>query len=230
MILSHYSNIMKIKPEQIELYNDLLLSMQDDIKYIILKYRRNTHFLSVEEIVAEVNYGLIKYRDSAIKKSKECLTKVGFSKLLYASCLNRIRWTCKGVTQRDVKYFNNSSLNHVVNENGDTLFDFLCNSKGEEDELFKKMDSSDKYKNIIKWIYEYSDFLTEKELIILKERMKGLTLTEIGKNQGISHQAISCSFESMREKVNSYVKANLNSFSPAVSIKKARKSMDRLFR
>lgn len=77
---------MKIKPEQIELYNDLLLSMQDDIKYIILKYRRNTHFLSVEEIVAEVNYGLIKYRDSAIKKSKECLTKVGFSKLLYASC------------------------------------------------------------------------------------------------------------------------------------------------
>lgn len=221
---------MKIKPEQIELYNDLLLSMQDDIKYIILKYRRDAHFLSVEEIVAEVNYGLIKYRDSAIKKSKECLTKVGFSKLLYASCLNRIRWTCKGVSGRDVKYFNNKAPNRIVNENGDTLFDFLCNSKGEEDELFKEIESSDKYKNIIKWIYDYSDFLTEKELLVLKERMKGLTLDQIGKNQGLTHQAISCSFESMREKVNSYIKANLNLHYPDVAVKKARKSMDRLFR
>ena len=221
---------MKIKPEQIELYNDLLLSMQNDIKYIILKYRRDAHFLSVEEIVAEVNYGLIKYRDSAIKKSKECLTKVGFSKLLYASCLNRIRWTCKGVSGRDVKYFNNKAPNRIVNENGDTLFDFLCNSKGEEDELFKEIESSDKYKNIIKWIYNYSDFLTEKELLVLKERMKGLTLDQIGKNQGLTHQAISCSFESMREKVNSYIKANLNLHYPDVAVKKARKSMDRLFR
>jgi len=221
---------MKIKPEQIELYNDLLLSMQNDIKYIILKYRRDAHFLSVEEIVAEVNYGLIEYRDSAIKKSKECLTKVGFSKLLYASCLNRIRWTCKGVSGRDVKYFNNKAPNRIVNDDGDTFFDFLCNSKGEEDELFKEIESSDKYKNIIKWIYDYSDFLTEKELLVLKERMKGLTLDQIGKNQGLTHQAISCSFESMREKVNSYIKANLNLHYPDVAVKKARKSMDRLFR
>ena len=221
---------MKIKPEQIELYNDLLLSMQNDIKYIILKYRRDAHFFSVEEIVAEVNYGLIRYRDSAIKKSKECLTKVGFSKLLYASCLNRIRWTCKGITKRDAKYFDNKVPNRIVNESGDTLFDFLCNSKGEEDELFKEIESSDKYKNIIKWIYDYSDFLTEKELLVLKERMKGLTLIEIGKNQGISHQAISSSFESMRGKVNSYIKANLNLHFPDVAVKKARKSMDRLFR
>jgi len=204
--------------------------MQNDIKYIILKYRRDAHFLSVEEIVAEVNYGLIKYRDSAIKKSKECLTKVGFSKLLYASCLNRIRWTCKGVSGRDVKYFNNKAPNRIVNDGGDTFFDFLCNSKGEEDELFKEIESSDKYKNIIKWIYDYSDFLTEKELLVLKERMKGLTLDQIGKNQGLTHQAISCSFESMREKVNSYIKANLNLHYPDVAVKKARKSMDRLFR
>ena len=221
---------MKIKPEQIELYNDLLLSMQDDIKYIILKYRRDAHFFSVEEIVAEVNYGLIRYRDSAIKKSKECLTKVGFSKLLYASCLNRIRWTCKGVTKRDARYFDNKAPNRIVNENGDTLFDFLCNLKGEEDELFKEIGSSDKYKNIIKWIYDYSDFLTEKEVLVLKEKMKGLTFDQIGKNQGISHQAVSSSFESMREKVNSYIKANLNSHSPDIAVKKARKSMDRLFR
>jgi hypothetical protein len=221
---------MKIKPEEIELYNDLLLSMQNDIIYIILKYRRSAHFLSVKEIAAEVNYGLIKYRDSSIKKSKECLTKVGFSKLLYSSCLNRIKWTCKGVSGRDIKYFNNKAPNLIVNENGDTLFDFLCNSKGEEDELFKETESSDKYKNIIKWIYDYSDFLTEKELLVLKERMKGLTLDQIGKNQGLTHQAISCSFESMREKVNSYIKANLNLHYPDIAVKKARKSMNRLFR
>ena len=60
--------------------------------------------------------------------------------------------------------------------------------------------------------------------------MKGLTLDQIGKNQGLTHQAISSSFESMREKVNSYVKANLNLHLPDVAVKKARKSMDRLFR
>ena len=220
---------MVISLKQIESYNDLLSSMQKDIIYIIAKYRRPAHCLSIEEIAAEVNYSLIRYRDAAIRKSKECLTKDGFGKMLYAACRNKIRWTSMGAAGTDIRYFKNVSPNSIVNESGDTLFEFLCNSTGESDDYFKEIESSDNIKNLIKWIEEYSDFLKPNELKAFKMSKKGLTVVEIGQNMKTTHQTVCNLLKNVHEKIKSNIKTKLNHSSDAETIRKARKSINTIF-
>ena len=220
---------MVVSEENVVVYNNLLSSMQKDIIYIIAKYRRSMHRLSIEEIAAEVNYSLIMYRDSAIIKYEECLTKDGFGKMLYAACRNKIRWTSMGAAGTDVRYFNNVSENYIVNENGDTLFDAVCNSIGEEDDYFKLMESPDKVKNIIKWIEDYSDFLKPNELQAFKSYKKGHTIIDIGKEMGTRHQTISNLLKNVHDKINSNIKVDLKCNSDSSTIRKARKSIKKIF-
>lgn len=220
---------MTVKEEDIEVYNGLLSNFQSDILYFVSSIRRNGHFLSAEEIRAEVNYRLIKYRDTSIKNNRGSLTKNGFRKLFCGTCKNVVRWTCQGVKPRDVKYFKNKRANNIVNENGDTFFEFICSIRGEPDENFFEFEKCDRIKNIKIWIEEYSDFLTERELLVFKGMAKGLGVNKLGEELGVTHQAVTCLWQTLQEKIKSNIKTELNSDSDVNIIKKATHSINRLF-
>jgi len=220
---------MSVKEEDIETYNNLLSSFQSDILYFVSSLRRPGHVLSAEEIRAEVNYRLIRYRETSIKKNGESLTKSGFAKLFCGTCKNVVRWTCQGVKPRDIKYFRNKRPNDVVNQNGDTFFDFICSITGESNENFLEFEKCDRMENIKIWIEEYSDFLTERELLVFKGMSKGLGVNEIGVELGVTHQAVTCLWQTLQEKIKSNIRAELNSRSDADIIKKATSSINRLF-
>lgn len=220
---------MSLKEEDVQTYNDLLSFFQSDILYFISSIRRPGHVLSVEEIRGEVNYRLIRYRETSIKKNGESLTKDGFAKLFCGTCKNVVRWTCQGVKPRDVKYFQNKRSNDIVNQNGDTFFDFICSITGEPDENLFEFERCDRMKNIKTWIEEYSDFLTERELLVFKGMSKGLGVNEIGAELGVTHQAVTCLWQTLQEKIKSNIRVELNSYSDTDIIKKATSSINRLF-
>lgn len=220
---------MAVKKEDIQTYNSLLSDLQPDILYFVVSLRRPGHALSVEEILAEVNYRLIKYRESFIQKDRESLTKDGFSRLFCGTSKNVVRWTSLGVKPRDAKYFTKKRQNFIVNENGDTFFDFVCSITGESDETPSELEVSERIKNIKAWIEEYTDFLTERELLVFKGMAKGSGVKKIGEELGVTHQAVTCLWQTLQEKIKSNIKTGLNSYSETIFIKKATFSINRLF-
>lgn len=220
---------MIVSKKDAQTYNNLLAQFQADILYFIASLRRPGHALSVEEILAEVNYRLIRYSNTAITKNGEALTERGFSKLFCGTCKNVVRWTAKGASFSDVKYIRDKVPNRAVGENGDAFFDFMCLKKGENHESLTDSEKCDRVKNIKIWIEEYSDFLTDRELATFKSLSKGNGVEKIGEELGVSHQAISCLYKTLEQKIKANIKSELNSTSDASFIKKARESMNRLF-
>lgn len=220
---------MIVSKKDIQTYTDLLAKFQSDILYFIASLRRPGHALSIEEILAEVNYRLIRYSNTAITKNGEALTEKGFSKLFCGTCKNVVRWTAKGASFSDKKYIRDKAPNRIVNESGDDFFDFMCLKKGEDHESFTESEKCDRVKNIKIWIEEYSDFLTDRELETFKGLSKGNGVEKIGKELGISHQAISCLYKTLEQKIKANIKSELSSSSDASLIKKARGSINRIF-
>ena len=215
--------------KDVQTYNDLLAKFQSDILYFIASLRRPGHALSVEEILAEVNYRLIRYSNTAITKNGEALTEEGFCKLFCGTCKNVVRWTAKGASFSDIKYIRDKAPNAEVNNGGDAFFDFICLKKAEDHESLVDSDECDRFKNIKIWIEEYSDFLTDRELETFKGLSKGDGVKKIGKDLGITHQAVSCLYKTLEEKIKANIKSELTSNSDAFFIKKARESINRLF-
>ena len=220
---------MTASKKDIERYNELLSKFQSDILYFIASLRRPGHALSVEEILAEVNYRLIRYSNTAITKNGEALTDEGFSKLFCGTCKNVVRWTAKGATFSDIKYIRDKAANQTVNDSGDSFFESICRKKGENHEILIHSEKCDRVKNINIWIEEYSDFLTERELATFKSLSKGDGVQEIGEQLGVTHQAVSCLYKTLEQKIKANIKSELNSSSDATLIKRARKSINRIF-
>lgn len=220
---------MTVKEEDVQIYNGLLSDFQSDLLYFVASLRRPGHALSAEEIRAEINYRLIRYRETSIKKSREALTKEGFAKLSCGTAKNVVRWTHQGVKFRDIKYTLKRRPNFIVNKNGDTFFDFICSITGESDENIFEFEKCDRMKNVKTWIEEYSDFLTERELLVFKSMAKGLGVNDIGLQLGVTHQAVSCLWQSLQEKIKSNIRVELSSGSDMTFIKNATNSINRLF-
>lgn len=223
---------MTVTEEQKKTYMNLLLEHQLDIKYIVLRYRGKGHKLSVEEIISEINFRAAMHVEKAIIKNTACLTKEGFSKLMFAICYNNIMRTAYGLSQREFGNRHKIVPDKIINQNsGETLVNLALKSLSLGLHETSEQDSNLKSKrsNIIKWIEDYSDFLTENELIVFKQMRKGYAKKEIAKNMRISHQMISIYQKSLFEKIKTNIKADFFGHSDELKIKTAQKSISRLF-
>lgn len=223
---------MKITKEQKNKYMKLLSEHQSDIKYIILRHRRPGHKLSVEEIISEINFRATKYAEKAITNNLACLTKEGFSKLMFAICYNNIMRTAYGLSQRDFDNRHKIIPDKVINQdNGETLLGValksLSSSSYESSEQDLNFES--KKANVVKWIEDYSDFLNQNELNVFKQMRKGFSKKEISKNMGVTHQMISVHQKTLFEKIKSYIKLDFCIHSDALKIKSSSESINRLF-
>lgn len=168
-----------------------LESYQSDLIKIIGKYRKSHHALSVEEILSDVNNHFISkiIHKMNFQNSKDC------KKFLYRMAIQFVKWTAKGSTSKDQKYFSHKvdSLvsSNIEDENIETVFDLAIHTMGEEDQYFKDLNKSNKYDNIKKWIFDYSDIITEQQKAVLPFVMRGKTLDEVGDALNITHQAVS---------------------------------------
>lgn len=222
---------MPASKDKIKKYMDFLAKNQLDILYIVASHRKFGHSLSVEEISAEVNFRMTKYAGNFISKNEECLTKNGFKKILYRVCDNCTKWTFNGVSARDRAGRQKKVETSELNKNGDTTLSLNLNTTAIEqfENEEAEADASIKSSNIIKWIENYSDFLTDNELNVFKDLRKGVSKKNIAKNMRVSHQMISLYEQSIFEKIQSNIKTSFCIYSEPKKIKSSQDSINRLF-
>lgn len=202
-----------------------LSEYQGGIVKIIAKHRRPGHKLSVEEIVSEVNNHFInKLVDQVFQNETE------FRKFVHIMCRNFIKWTAKGASYREKKYLQTKDDSLVKSDEGDkTIFDYMCQTIGDEDPSFSKLNNSEKYDNIIKWLLDYSEILTSRQKNIFPFILQGKTLEDLGRALGITHQAVSHCVKDMYDRIKSYIKIDINEDCDKEFLIKGNKSINYLF-
>lgn len=218
--------------EKLNQFNGWLVSFQEDLVKIVGKHRYNHHSLNSEEIISEINLSLLKRAEKIVSDPERTLTsEVDFKKMAYAYARNYIKWTADGVSERDKKYNNNRSDGVVSSEDGSkTVFESVCDTLGQEDFSFEKLNDSDKFQNVLSWIFNYSHFLTPHQKNILELFISGKKLDQIGDLTGVSHQAISSLSIDMFNSIKSHIKIELNNEeSEKVKIKDGYKAINYLF-
>lgn len=180
-----------------------LSEYQNDLIKIVSKNRRQHHVQSVEEIVSDINNHMLS---KLIDMEFENVTE--FRKFTYRTAVNFVRWNAKGSTNRDKKYYKHRVDALVQSEDPDveTAFDLAVITLGEDDPEFVAMNKSTKFENIKKWIFEYSNFLSEHQKTILPYVLKGRKLSDIADALEVTHQAISFSVIEIFERIKSNIK------------------------
>lgn len=212
--------------------NTWLSEFQLDLLKIVNKYRYDKHVLSSEDIVSEINIALLKkinQENFAVDAKIENV--INFKKMAYSYARNYIAWTADGASNRDKRYISSRQDGVVKSEDGDvTVFESICSTVGKEDIFFQQLNSSDKFQNILSWIFDYSHFLTPHHKNILELMLSGRTLDEVGDLTGVTHQAISAISLDMFELIKSNVNIKLNDEdSDKLKIKKGNEAINYLF-
>jgi len=225
---------MKITEQDIVKYDKLLTDFQPDLRYIIRKYRNNFHALSEEEIVSEVNARLSRHKSRYINNDRACLTKQGFAKFAYACAKNAVFWTMKGATKKEERYRNDfiscSFLTPAESDKTESLSSFKLINSAKEESFLKEIDRPNKSEVVLKWITEYSDFLTEKEMIVFKCYMSDQPQRETALMINETRQSVSSILKTVAQKINSHIKVHLNQDNSLIRTKKGYQSINHLFR
>ena len=221
---------MKDKDKKIEKLNSWLLEYQADIDRIVGKYRFSNHALEHEEVVSEVNLGIIKSYDKIIlNKDQGMPTQSDFNKIAYSYARNYIKWTADGVSNKDKKYLEKKVDGGASGEEKNS-FDIVCETLGKEDSFFAKLNDSDKFQNLLSWIFDYSHFLSPHKKNILELLLTGKTLDQIAELAGVTHQAISHLSIEMFKSIKGHVKVDLgNEDSDRSKMLKGNKAINDLF-
>jgi len=213
---------MNIKEQNIQWLSD----HQSDLIKIVGKHIKPNHKLSVEEVVSDVNnYFITKLID------KKFENRIEFNKFIYRVALNFVKWTAKGSVRKDQLYNKHAVDYTFFDEEGTekTAFDHICDTVGEQDPEFIKLNRSEKYENILKWLIDYSDVLTPRQKNILPFVMQGKTLDALAQALGVTHQAISHNILDMYERIKSYLKVNINEDCDKTVLIEGNKSINYLF-
>lgn len=224
---------MSISQKDQKVFNDWLSLYQEDFVKIVGKFRRNSHPLSLEEIISEINHGFIKSSEKLINQEDTILKDhTTFKKVAYAFARNHIAWTSDGVSKKDKNYLSKRSDTMVKTNEGEdkTLFEYVCETIGDQDESFKKLEESDKFQNILKWIFDYSHFLTDHQKNVLELVLSGKSQEDIGEFLGVTHQAISAITIELFQKIKNHIKVDVNNGnSDAKIIKDGHSSVKNLY-
>lgn len=203
-----------------------LSDYQGDMIKIVGKHRKAHHKLSLEEIISDVNNYFI---NSLIDKVFP--TEVDFQKFTYMLCRNFVKWTAKGGHSYKEKKYQDKKNDYTVetDEGSKTIFDYVCQTIGDEDPNFAKLNISDKHENIIKWLLDYSDILTPRQKNIFPFILQGKTIDELGEALGVSHQAVSHSICNIYERIKSYIKISINEDCDEEVLTQGNKAINYLF-
>ena len=215
-----------------KMFDDWLSGHQKDFAKIVSKHRASYHPLSVEDIISEINLGLLKKKDYLINGEKALSDHTDFQKVAYAYARNYIAWTADGVTNKDKKYLTQRKDGVVTTEDSGevSLFEFICESLGEDDKFFNELDRSQKFQNIFKWILEYSHFLNPHQKNILQLILEGHQFNKIAELTDVTHQAISAMVIEIFENIKSHIKINVkDADSDSKIISEGHASINRLF-
>ena len=188
---------------------DLYLSeYQEDIKRIIGKFRKNYHALSPEDLASECNMHLLKYKNKILNSFSDSeFTQNEFKKISYHYVKNLVSWS--HYSEVNEKY-NAKRLDsvHETEDGPKTTFEFAIESKGEEDSFFEIFDSTNGINNFYHILMNYSYLLSETECKILSFLKKGMSQDEIADILGVTHQAVSHGFVTLKEKMQAYFDFN----------------------
>lgn len=203
---------MEISQDQVDKFNSYLVDFQEDIVRIVSRYRKSHHPHSAEELVSDVNLSLIKKSEDLILSEESVLLDFNnFKKVAYAYSKNVVIWSHKGSNHETRKYLENKSDKLIKDSEGDlkSLFEFVCENIGEEDEDFLKLNESDKFQSILKWVFDYSHFLSPHQKNVLKFSLAGKGQDEIAEAMGVTHQAVSDLLINSYKKIKSNLKIDV---------------------
>lgn len=224
---------MNATKEATSLYNKLLSDFQLSLRCITRRFRMRFHALSEEEVASEVNRRLLEYRSKYIVQGEEFLTKEAFNKFAYACTKNTIKWTANGITDRDRRnrktVFNCSFLNADSRDAPESSWEAKVLNLSKEESFIEEIDQSDQVKSILKWIQDYSDFLTEKEMIVFNDYISGKPQRETALILNETRQSVTSIQKTVKEKVRSHIKVKMNQDNSLDRIKKGYESINHLF-
>jgi len=205
---------------------------QSNLIKIVGKHRKANHKLSVEEIVSELNNYFINKVDNLLENHHEIEDEKACKYFLYKMARNFISWTSEGGHKLKDKKYTRFKVDYTVTDDEDgekTAFEHICDTVGEQDPEFIKLNKSEKYENILKWLIDYSDILTPRQKNLLPFVLQGKTLDDLGKALNVTHQAISHSILDMYDRIKSYLKININEDYDKTVLIEGNKSINYLF-
>ena len=194
------------------LFNEWLSEYQSDFAKIVGKYRLDRHPLSAEEIISEINIGILKKKDSLIYGESSVMDcQSTFKKVAYAFARNFVSWTADGVSLKDKKYLTlrKDGVVSTEDEGEISLFEYVSQTIGSEDPFFQKFNTSKKFSNIMKWILLYSEFLNPHQKNLLELVVSGHKFNVIADLTNVTHQAISAAMIDIFDAIKSHVKIDL---------------------
>lgn len=167
-------------------FDDYLVDYQDDLRKIVGKHLSQGIASTVDDMVGQVNFNLIKTKQKFFDKLGYDFSKLDFNKWAYAYARNVTNW--QGI--KEFHYSKNLSDGTYETDDGQvSLFDWICDQIGvEEDVAFS--DEGSKLKVIIDIIKKYSHILTEIEKDTFGMMVEGKTEKEIALKYSITRQAV----------------------------------------
>ena len=181
-----------------------LCNFQEDIRRIIGKFRKNYHALSPEELASECNVHLLKYKNKILDSFLDSeFNESDFKKISYHYVKNLVSWSHYGEVNEK---YNAKRLDqiHETEDGSKTTFELSLDTQGKEDSFFDVFDSESSIKNFYHILINYSYLLSETESKILSFLKSGMSQDEIAEVLGVTHQAISHGFVSLKEKLQAY--------------------------
>ena len=215
-----------------DLFDKYLIDFQPDLKRIIGKHRFDNHQLGEDEVLSEINVYLLKKKDDIINYRDEErditeFTHIGFKKAAFSYARNLIKWTHIRKTKSSFVRRRADSV-HKTEDGEMTTFEMLCETLGEEDGGFE-FDSSAKSKYVMKFITEYSDLLTPNESKIIELLGMEKNQYTIGKELGVTHQAVSIAVIKLVRKIKNHLKFDYKEDASPHKVTKGRDSIQSLF-
>ena len=193
-----------------QLFDEYLTAYQGDLKRIIGKHRRSTHYLTNDEILSDVNLSLFNNKEQLLSEWTGKFDRIAFAKLAYAYARNLIVWShsriSKSAAVRKRVDFSHADPDGISTSTTKSTFDLVTESLGEEEKAYESFDSLDKIRHTLKMIREYAHILSEQELLILRLVETGKNQREIAAHVNVTHQAVSSLFLSLSAKIKNYIK------------------------
>jgi DNA-binding CsgD family transcriptional regulator len=167
-------------------FDDFLVEYQEDLRKIVGKHISQNASSTVDDMVGQVNFNLIKTKQKFFDKLGYDFSKADFTKWAYAYARNVTNW--QGI--KEFHYSKNLADGTYETDDGQvSLFDWICDQIGvEEDVAF--FDEGAKLKVIVDIIKKYSHILTEIEKDTFGMMLKGKSEKEIATKHSITRQAV----------------------------------------
>ena len=210
-------------------FDEWLVAYQEDFAKIIGKHRYSNHAVDFDDLLSEINLAIFKDKEKILKSNIE--TQRDFNKLMYSYARNHIKWKSDGLSFRDKKYIQHKKDSTHTNSEGSTvtLFELICDIEGEEDKSQSDLNKSEKVENIIKYIKNYSHFLSPHQKNVLDLLLMGKNFPQMAELLSVSHQAVQSVCSDITAKIKSYIKVEISSEDESKLLSKGHESIKYLF-